>query len=140
MEFQLVLFFSTILLMLTITARAETVGIALTTAAADTASTAVALSKGLTELNPLGFAGTVAMKVAAIAYIKQLPEEEHAASYGIVSSFWGGATANNLCWLTGAGPFCMALGIVTALYLWDSGAEERIKERPLNAQTAYSRR
>jgi len=124
--------------MLTITAHAETVGTAVTTAAADTASTAVALSKGLIELNPLGFAGTVAMKVVAIAYIKQLPEEEHAVSYGIVSSFWGGATANNLCWLTGAGPFCIVLGIVTALHLWDSGVEQRIKERPSNAQTAYS--
>jgi hypothetical protein len=126
--------------MLSIAARAETVGTALTAATVDTASTAVALSKGLTELNPLGFGGTVAMKVAAIAYIKQLPEEDHADAYGIVSSFWGGAATNNLCWLTGAGPLCIILGIITALHMWDSGAEERIKERKSIRENAYARR
>jgi hypothetical protein len=119
-------FFSALLLvMLALTARAETAGTALTTAAADTASTAAGLASGLTELNPLGLVGTVVMKVATIAYINQLPEEDRAHPYGLVSSFWGGAAANNLCWLTGAGPLCLVLGIVTGRYLWNNGEEDR---------------
>ncbi len=111
--------------MLALTARAETAGIALTSAAADTASTAAALSSGLIELNPLGLAGTVVMKVATIAYINQLPEEDRAQPYSLASSLWGGAAANNLCWLAGAGPLCFVVGIVTGRYLWNNGEEDR---------------
>ena len=114
-----------LLVMLSLTAHAETAGTAMTAAAADTASTAAALSSGLTELNPLGFAGTVVMKVATIAYINQLPEEDRAHPYGLASALWGGATANNLCWLTGAGPLCFVVGIATGGYMWNSGKEDR---------------
>jgi hypothetical protein len=114
-----------LLLLFCLTARAETAGTAMTAAAVDTASTAAGLASGLTELNPLGFAGTVVMKVATIAYINQLPEEDRAHPYGLASSFWGGAAANNLCWLTGAGPACFVLGIVTGRYLWNSGEKDR---------------
>jgi hypothetical protein len=111
--------------LVTLTARAETAATALTAAAVDTASTAAALASGLTELNPLGFAGTAVMKVATIAYINQLPEEDRARPYGLASSFWGGAAANNLCWLTGAGPVCFVLGVVAGRYLWNNGEEDR---------------
>ena len=97
----------------------------MTAAAADTVSTAAGLASGLAELNPLGLAGTVVMKVATITYINQLPEEDRAHPYGLASSFWGGATANNLCWLTGAGPVCFVLGIVAGRYLWNSGEDDR---------------
>jgi len=119
--------FSTALLLVMFTpnAQAETATIALTAAAADTASTAAALSSGLAELNPLGLAGTVVIKVATIAYINQLPEEDRSDLYGLASSLWGGATANNLCWLTGVGPACLVLGVVAGNYMWSSGAEER---------------
>jgi hypothetical protein len=106
-------------------ARAETATNAITAAAADTASTAAALASGFTELNPLGLAGTVLTKVATIAFIDQLPEEDRAAPYGWVSAFWGGAAASNLCWLTGAGPLCFALGIATGSYMWSNGEEDR---------------
>jgi len=119
-------FFAALLMALfTLTARAETAATALTAAAVDTASTAAALASGLTELNPLGFAGTAVMKVATIAYINQLPEEDRARPYGLASSLWGGAAANNLCWLTGAGPVCFVLGVVAGRYLWNNGEEER---------------
>jgi len=105
--------------------RAETETSAITAAAADTASTAVGLAKGLVELNPLGLVGSLAVKVATIAYIDKLPEEDRAQPFGFVSAFWGGAAANNLCWLTGAGPLCFVLGIATGSYLWNSGQEDR---------------
>jgi len=108
-----------------LTAHAETATNAMTAAAADTASTAAGLASGLVELNPLGLAGSVAMKVATIAYIHQLPEEDRAHPYGIVSSFWGGAAASNLCWLSGAGPLCFVLGIATGSYLWNNGEDDR---------------
>jgi hypothetical protein len=105
--------------------RAETETSAMYAAAADTVSTAASLSRGLVELNPLGLAGTVVVKVAAITYIHKLPEEDRAEPYSVVYSFWGGAAANNLCWLTGAGPLCFVLGIATGIYLWSNGEDER---------------
>jgi hypothetical protein len=111
--------------MITLTARAETATTAMTAAAADTVSTAIGLASGFTELNPIGLAGTVLSKVVSIAIIDQLPEEDRARPYSLVSSFWGGAAANNLCWLTGAGPLCFALGIGTGRYLWNKGEEDR---------------
>lgn len=114
-----------ILMMLTPNAMAETAERAMTAAAADTASTAAALSSGLVELNPLGLAGTVVIKVATIAYINQQPEEDRSDLYGLASTLWGGATANNLCWLTGIGPACFVLGIVAGNYIWNNGEEDR---------------
>ena len=119
------LLWSMLLALAAISAHAETVENAVTAAVADTASTAAALSSGLTELNPVGAAGTVVLKVVAMAYIGQLPEEDRAYPYSLASSIWGGAAANNLCWLTGAGPLCLVLGIVTGRYLWNSGEESR---------------
>ena len=114
-----------LMLIVSVTAQAETATNAITAAAADTATTAVGLASGLTELNPLGLAGTVVIKIATITYIHQLPEEDQAHPYGVLSAFWGGAAANNLCWLTGAGPLCLALGIATGSFLWNSGTEDR---------------
>lgn len=111
--------------MITMTARAETATTAMTAAAADTASTAIGLASGLTELNPLGLAGTILSKVVTIAVIDQLPEEDRAQPYSLVSAFWGGAAASNMCWLTGAGPLCFALGIGAGSYLWNKGEEDR---------------
>jgi hypothetical protein len=115
-----------VLVLFALTAHAETATNAMTAAAADAASTAAGLASGLVELNPLGLAGSVVMKVATIAYIHQLPEEDRAHPYGFVSTFWGGAAASNLCWLTGAGPLCFVLGIPTGSYLWNNGEEDRL--------------
>ncbi len=94
-------------------------------AGADSASTAVGLAAGLTELNPLGPIGAIVVKVAAMGYIGSLPEEDRSANYNLVSSFWGGAAVNNLCWLTGAGPACLLLGLGAGRWLWNSSEDER---------------
>ena len=114
-----------ILMSVSMTTHAETANSALAAAVADTASTAAALSSGLVELNPLGPVAAVVSKVIAFGYIEQLPEADRAHSYGLVSSFWSGATANNLCWLTGAGPVCALVGLATGRYLWNNGTAER---------------
>lgn len=96
-----------------------------TAAGADTATTAAGLAAGLVELNPLGPVGAILAKVVAMGYIGSLPEEERAVNYNIVSSFWGGATVNNLCWLTGAGPVCLLLGLGAGRWIWTSAEAER---------------
>lgn len=96
-----------------------------TAAGADTATTAAGLAAGLTELNPLGPVGAIVVKAVAMGYIGSLPEEEQAANYNLVSSFWGGAAVNNLCWLSGAGPACLLLGLGAGRWMWNAGEVER---------------
>ena len=67
---------------------------AVNAALADTATTAVSLAAGMVELNPLGAAGAVAIKVATMACIKELPQTQQAHQYSVVSSLWGGASAS----------------------------------------------
>lgn len=98
-----------------------------TAAGADTASTAVALSSGLVELNPLGPVGAIAMKAAVMGYIQGLPEHERTPAYHLASSTWADAAANKLCWLAGAGPVCMLLGALTGRWIWQSGERQRGK-------------
>lgn len=93
-------------------------------AAADTATTAVGLSAGLVELNPLGLAGSLVVKGVLMGYINSLPKEEQPQNYNVVSSIWGGAAASNLCWLTGAGPVCFLLGAATGGWMWSTGDAE----------------
>lgn len=96
-----------------------------TAAGADTATTAVGLAAGLTELNPLGPIGAIVMKVATMGYINSLPEEERAINYNWVSSLWGGASVSNLCWLTGAGPACLLLGLGAGRWMWNASEAQR---------------
>ncbi len=96
-----------------------------TAAGADTATTAAGLAAGLTELNPLGPVGAIVVKVAAMGYIGSLPEEDRAVNYNLVSSFWGGASVNNLCWLTGAGPACLLLGLGAGRWMWNASEAQR---------------
>ena len=96
-----------------------------TAAGADTATTAIGLSAGLVEVNPLGPVGALAIKAALMGYIQGQPEEERPRMYNFVSSMWGGAAANNLCWLAGAGPLCLLVGAVTGQWIWRSSEQER---------------
>lgn len=135
------LLWSILLALAAISAHAETEDKAMTAAIADTASTAIGLASGLTELNPVGAAGTVVLKLAAMTFIGKLPEEERAYSYSVASSVWGGAAANNLCLLSGAGPICIVIGIATGSFLWKGGEEDRIfwascKSRRLSSPNA----
>lgn len=114
-----------LLLVLSGTARANTAELALVTAGADTVTTAVALSSGLIELNPLGPVGALIVKGLAITYVRAQPEEDQARHYNVMSSFWGGAAASNLCWISGGGPFCFLIGAATGGWMWNSGEKER---------------
>ena len=98
---------------------------AMNAALADTATTAVSLAAGMVELNPLGAAGAVVVKMATMAYIKELPKTEQAHPYSVVASLWGGASASNLCWLTGIGPACFLIGAIRGQYIWNKGEDER---------------
>ncbi|MES2979265.1 MAG: hypothetical protein V4731_12645 [Pseudomonadota bacterium] len=98
---------------------------ALNAVAADAATTALALSAGLTELNPLGAIGSIIVKAGTMAIIKDMPETQRPAQYNMVSALWSGAAASNLCWLTGAGPACFLVGYIRSHYVWNAGADER---------------
>ena len=105
--------------------QANTANLALATAGADTITTAVALSSGLVELNPLGSVGALVVKGLAMGYVRAQPEHEQARHYNMLSSFWGGAAASNLCWISGGGPFCFLLGAMAGGWLWNTGEKER---------------
>lgn len=106
-------------------ARADPAEQAWTAAGADTATTAVGLASGLVEVNPLGPVGALALKAALMGYIQGQPEEARPQMYNFVSSLWGGAAANNLCWLAGVGPVCMLIGAVTGQWIWRASEQER---------------
>lgn len=108
-------------------AHATTAELALVTAGADTVTTAVALSAGFVELNPLGPVGALLVKGITIGYVRSLPEDEQPRHYNVVSSFWGGAAASNLCWISGGGPFCFLVGALTGGWLWNTNEDQRIQ-------------
>ena len=103
---------------------ATTAELAFATAGADAATTAAALSAGLVELNPLGPIGSIVAKGLAIGFVQVLPKEEQPYHYNLISSFWGGAAASNLCWLTGVGPVCYLLGLAAGSWIWRTGDSE----------------
>lgn len=114
-----------LLIVLSGPAHANTAELALATAGADTVTTAVALSSGLVELNPLGPVGALIVKGLAMGYVRSQPEQEQARSYNLMSSFWGGAAASNLCWISGGGPLCFLIGAAAGGWLWNTGENER---------------
>lgn len=105
-------------------AKANTAEVALIAAGADTVATAVALSAGLVELNPLGPVGALVVKGLVLGYVSTQPEHEQARQYNLISSFWSGAAASNLCWISGGGPFCFLVGAVAGRWLWNAGEKE----------------
>lgn len=119
-------------------AHANTAELALASAGADTVTTAVALSSGLVELNPLGPVGALLVKGLAIGYVRAQPEQDQARHYNVLSSFWSGAAASNLCWISGGGPFCFLIGAVTGGWLWNTGETERANALEAKRQSAPS--
>ncbi len=74
-------------------------------AALDIATTAIGLSNGARELNPLGFAGTTAVKLLIIPYINSIEDEEKRKdSQNFLSSMLTGASANNILAIFGVSP------------------------------------
>lgn len=114
-----------VLLVLSGPAHANTAELALVSAGADTVTTVVALSSGLVELNPLGPVGALIVKGLAMGYVRSQPEQDQARHYNTLSSFWSGAAASNICWISGGGPLCFLIGAVTGGWLWNTGETER---------------
>ena len=90
---------------------------------ADTASTALGLSAGAVELNPLGIA-TLPLSIAAVEYAATLPADQGLPiTHGISAVKWG-AAASNVVGLA-FGPVGYLVGAGVGLILWDRGSIER---------------
>lgn len=92
-----------------------------TAAAADAASTALALTRdGLYEANPLGLGGGAALKLlgaVVLANTEPSPERTRWANKGAAIQ-WG-LTANNLCLFAGtAAPLCHLIGASVIAHRW----------------------
>ena len=119
-----------ILLILCLTAQADSSQRAQEAAVADVATTVMGLSLGAAEANPLGLA-LIPLKLIALDYAAGLPDGEKQTVQSAVGSFWLGAAANNICvifsLLSGGtfAPLCAAAGVAVALQRWNAGADER---------------
>jgi len=92
--------------------------------AADEATTAIGLSQGLTELNPIAWAATP-LSIAAVEYAYTLPAEEGTPIIHMVRSSKWGISASNLLMIAGLGPVSFFAGGVVGALIWTSGADER---------------
>lgn len=90
----------------------------------DMATTYAAISRGATELNPIGPNGLLIAKPLVYALIKQQPKTEQAKLFSVYGAWGWGATANNLCVLASGG-LCAVVGLFAGLLSWQMGAAER---------------
>lgn len=101
-------------------------------AVTDGLSTALGIAVGAAEMNPLGPVLALGMKAAVFQYASTLPDVEQPKVYAAAASFWGGATANNLCIaaaLVSGGTFapaCVALGVAWGMKTWQESEHERL--------------
>lgn len=90
---------------------------------ADTASTAIGLSAGAAELNPLGIA-TLPLSIAIVEHAETLPANERLPIvHGISAVKWGAATSNVVG--LAFGPVGYIFGGAVGLVLWNQGSGER---------------
>jgi hypothetical protein len=100
---------------------------------ADVTSTAVGLSLGAAELNPLGIAA-IGVKVLAYREIEAAPEEEKPLLRNKFKAFGVGATANNVCIIAGiltggaSSAVCIPLGLAAGYLSYSSGEKQAQKE------------
>lgn len=90
-------------------------------AAGDVLSTALALSRdGLVEGNPLGLGPALGLKAAGwVALAMTDPSPSRTRWAGKAAAVQWGATASNLCMLTGAAmPACYAIGLSIGVAQW----------------------
>lgn len=90
-------------------------------ALADVGTTALALGRGATELNPLGFVGSTIAKGVYFVIRDELPTQDKELADRILTSAWSGAAVNNLIIFTGgvtavALPVGVLVGIGVYLY------------------------
>jgi len=89
---------------------------------ADTATTAIALAHGATELNPLGLAGAVLGKVAVFAVTESgaVPDQQAKDIKRYASAVWTGAAVNNLIqilFVTSPIGLSIGLGVASAIFI-----------------------
>lgn len=104
---------------------------ATTAAVADGVTTLVGAPLGLVELNPLGVAIAIGVKLPMLVYAQSLPDNERAEFHALAAPLWGGAAASNVCMiaalLTGGAfaPVCIVAGVAVAWQQWEMSTEER---------------
>lgn len=99
---------------------------AVTAAAVDTVTTAVALQQGAIERNPLGFVGATVGKGVYLAVTRLLftPSERESGDR-LVSSLWAGAAINNVMIIAGASnPIGVAVGVTAGVFLFRERCEK----------------
>lgn len=86
----------------------------------DTASTAVAIDHGFVEANPVGFPATIAIKALLIYGMRpHFTEDERRMVDRAASTFWTGASANNIALVLGAAtPVAISAGIITGVIIF----------------------
>jgi hypothetical protein len=90
-------------------------------ALADIGTTAYLLNHGGIELNPLGFAGTTALKGLFFYYKDDMTPATRKESERIATSIWTGAAVNNLLQILWAPPlfWSIGLGVVVGIELYN---------------------
>lgn len=99
-------------------------------AGADTASTVIAVGSGIgVESNvliasPPVFLAVSAIKLAAPSMTRNMVPEDRDLALRSMTTVWGGAAANNLALIAGAGcPPCV--GIAAGVWLWMSSKKDQ---------------
>lgn len=94
-------------------------------AVADGLTTALALSSGAVEMNPLvatspvGLVAMTGLKIGLVKYAETLPEEDKRSVMKTTSAIWMGAAVNNLLVIASAAtPFAIVAGIAAGYAMW----------------------
>ena len=109
---------------------------ALTSAATDVATTAIALANGATDYNPIigsNSAMLIPMTVFKFYIIDRvaksdMSDQDKKSQLNLITSFWGGASINNFLILLGAvGPVCIMAGVASGFIIHSTLSEETNK-------------
>lgn len=96
--------------------------------ALDVSSTAIGLTLGATELNPLGLA-SIALKYGAHAYVDSLPPADQPEQAALLGSVSHGAAANNWCIIVAIlsggsfSPVCPLIGLTSGISYWNRNSK-----------------
>jgi hypothetical protein len=105
---------------------------ALTSAATDIATTAIALSNGAIDYNPLiGSNRSMLLPMTLFKFYiidvvakSDLPEQDKKDKLNLITSIWGSASINNLLVLLGAtGPVCIIAGVASIFVIHNAVTE-----------------
>jgi hypothetical protein len=113
-----------------------------TAAVADGVTTALALSSGAMEMNPListsplGLIALTGAKIGLVSFAKTLPEKDKRMVLKSSTALWSGAAVNNLLVLMAAPtPLAVVVGVVVGVLSWrQSNAKYEDADRALAAR------